>query len=164
MASVFTACGSSWGVFAGLKHLLPCLGHGMTVLTSGRPAHLFVTAHAVKMVGAFQSGLIYMIKHGIVQFVQVIFVETIAAVTFFAGNDIGFTAFGMTADTIRVGYLSTRGMVVTLHTGCYSRMHGVIKINTAVVLGQTVDFNGLRRISSLHGSAWFRPDQHAPNG
>lgn len=164
MATVFTACGSSWGVFTGLKHLLPCLGYGMTVLTSGRPAHLLVTAHTVEMVGAFQPGLIYMIELGIVQFLQVIFVETIATVTLLAGNDIGFTAFGMTADTVRVSYLSTRGMMMTLHTGYYSRMHRVIKVNTAVVLGQTVDFNGFRRISSLHGSAWFRPDQHTPNG
>jgi hypothetical protein len=151
-------------VFAAMKYLFSRLGHSMTVLTPGRPAHLLVTDQTVEMVGTFEAGFVNMVEQGIVPFVQILFTETVTAVTFPAGDSIGLTAFGMTADAVGIGHLPTCGVMMALHAGGYFGVHGVIEVNSTVESGQTVDLDCFRCIFSLHGSAWFRPEQYAPNG
>jgi hypothetical protein len=153
MATVSSSRNCGWGMLTSVKHLLPGSGHAMAILTAGRPAHLLVTLHAVKVVGSFQPGLIYMIKMGIIQFTQVLFAETLPAVTVAAGNGVGFPAFGVTADTVGISDLVTRGMMMTLSAACYLGVHGVIKVHSVIEFGQTVDFHCFRCVRRIHGPA-----------
>ena len=137
----------SWGrggwcrsELAGIKKLIAVLRSHMAILTSDRSIIFLVTPHAVLMKSTLKTGLFNMVQVDILFKISQIFsTEPLSRMTIPAGDEIRFSAAGMTSDADRVDNRCAKRMMMADRAFIFieqAHMHFMIKLDWFIVLSK----------------------------